>query len=181
MEIINTIRYFNIDEVVEAAITSMCNEEYKSIAIIGDSNIIKEAMNIVFEEYMFDACYIHMDEITYNDLYQLIVDEDFLVTIEPIKDKFGDYKLNEAEMQFISDNASLSYIHLLDNNSCEYQIFEIDEDYSYNEDEYNVCDSVSKRTLPEINCTFYYDDGVELNTLLLDNGNLNINLFLELF
>lgn len=114
---------------VDYAIDSVLGDDYPSMAFIGYGYIIAEILGTLFVEHTTDIDTINMDECTYNDLYCLLIDEDFIVSVIPIKKDNGEYIMINVDIQFISDEVSTKYVQAIDDEGYTYQIFTLGNDF----------------------------------------------------
>lgn len=99
---------------VDYAVDLVSSDDCPSMAFIGYGNTIVEILGALLAEYTTDIDIINMDEFTYNDLYRLVIDEDFIISIVPIRKDNGEYIMTDVDIQFISDEVSTKYVFALD-------------------------------------------------------------------
>lgn len=114
---------------VDGAFETMSKIDGQSMAFIGYDNTIAEILGTLLTEYTTDIDIINMDECTYNDLYRLVIDEDFIISVIPIKRDNGEYIMTNVDMQFISDEVPARYVRIVDDKGYKYQVFTLDSDF----------------------------------------------------
>lgn len=134
MDTIKVKSFPAIDDLVDNAVGLLEKDVYNSIAFVGYNDTISTILGILLDEYNLDISFIHMDEFSYNDLYELVIDEDYLVSVEPIKDNDGSYHLNDADIRLVDDEVSTRYIRTLEDDNIKYEVFSIAEDNEYVDD-----------------------------------------------
>ena len=110
------------------------NEEITSTVFIGYGHTITEILGVLLYEYTTDIECIQMDECAYNDLYRLTIDEDFIISVVPIKKDNGEYVMTNADIQFVSDEVPAKYVRIIDDKGCKYQVFTLDSDFEEEDD-----------------------------------------------
>lgn len=125
----------NSGALADYAFEIMSKIDGQSMAFIGYGNTIAEILGTFLAEYTTDIDIINMDECTYNDLYRLVIDEDCIISVVPIKKDNGEYILTNVDMQFISDEVPARYVHIIDDKGYKYQIFTLDSDFEEEADE----------------------------------------------
>lgn len=121
--------FVNSGALVDYAVDLVSSDDCPSMAFIGYGNTIVEILGALLAEYTTDIDIINMDEFTYNDLYRLVIDEDFIISIVPIRKDNGEYIMTDVDIQFISDEVSTKYVFALDKRGQKYQIFTLDSDF----------------------------------------------------
>lgn len=180
MDIIKVKSFPTIDEVVDSAVGLLDKDVYGTVSFIGYCDTISTVLGILLDGYSLDIGFVHIDEFSYDDLYELFIDENYIVSVEPIKDSDGSYHLNDADIQFVDDEVSTRYIRTLEDNNVKYEVFSVTEDNecvdNASECDYeNEADDISSDYKDTDNiivmCTKYTDltdDEKQLLDLMLD-------------
>lgn len=121
--------FANSGTLVLDAINLILGDDYSSMAFIGYGDTIAEILGTLLTKYTTDIDIINMDECTYNDLYRLVIDEDFIISVVPIKKDNGEYIMANVDMQFISDEVPAKYVRMIDDKGYNYQVFTLDNDF----------------------------------------------------
>ena len=180
MDTIKVKSFPTIDEVVDSAVGLLDKDIYGTVAFIGYYDTISTILGILLDGYSLDIGFVHIDEFSYDDLYELFIDENYIVSVEPIKDSDGSYHLNDADIQFVDDEVSTRYIRTLEDNNVKYEVFSVVEDNEYvdnaserdsTKDDDNVSLDYKDTDNIIIMCTKYTDltdDEKQLFDLMLD-------------
>lgn len=120
---------------VEYATDLLDEDKITSAAFIGYGDTIAEILGVILNRYTTDIECIQMDEFTYNDLYRLVIDEDFIISVVPIRKDNGEYIITNVNMQFISDEVPARYVKAVDDKGYKYQVFTLDSDFEEETDE----------------------------------------------
>lgn len=125
MKGINTVKSFSaVTEVADNIVSLVDKDVYETVAIIGKSDVIQEALGRLLSNNKFDIGEIQIDDIVYDDLYQLLID-DYSVYVEPILQEDNSYWTPDVDMYFVNDWASTRYIFTLEQNKRKYEMFAI--------------------------------------------------------
>lgn len=113
-----------VDKALRRAITK--TKRY-SVAFVGDIDTIQLILSILLKNIDRTIDKIDMD-ICEDNIYQLTMDEDGFISVVPIRNKYGDYLIVDADIRYISDEVPLSYCGRL--NACGegYSVFGFDYD-----------------------------------------------------
>lgn len=131
--------YESIDAVVNKALhKAMRNTNAHSVGFVGDIDTIQEISRLVLEDAgrVFDRIDI---DISKCEIYQLTIDEDGFISVVPIRNKYGNYLVVDADIRYVSDEIPLSYFSRLDDCGKEYTVFGFD----YDDSEYDILDDQS--------------------------------------
>lgn len=128
--------FINSSALVDYAVDLVSSDTYPSIAFIGYGDTIAEILGTLLAEHTNDIDIISMDEGTYNDLYRLVVDEDFIISVVPIKKNNGEYIMTNVDIQFVSDEVPAKYVRLIDDKGYKYQVFTLDSDFEEEIDDF---------------------------------------------
>lgn len=128
--------FANSEALVDYAVDLVSSDDCPSMAFIGYGDTIAEILGTFLAEYTTDIDIINMDECTYNDLYRLVIDEDFIISIVPIRKDNSEYIMTDVDIQFISDEVSTKYVFALDKRGQKYQIFTLDSDFEEEIDDF---------------------------------------------
>lgn len=142
--------FANSGVLVDYAINSVSSDDCPSMAFIGYRDTIAEILGTLLSEYTTDIDIINMDEFTYNDLYRLVVDEDCVISVVPIKKDDGEYIMTDVNMQFISDEVSTKYVWMVKDKGYKYQVFTLDSDFEEEIDEADMWVTGTTETTSEI-------------------------------
>lgn len=127
--------FANSGALVDYAVDLVSSDDYPSMAFIGYGDTIAEILGTFLAEYTTDIDIINMDECTYNDLYRLVIDEDFMISVVSIKKDNGEYIMTNVDMQFISDEVPARYFKAVDDKGYKYQVFTLDSDFEEETDD----------------------------------------------
>lgn len=128
--------FVNSGALVDYAFEIMSKVDGQSMAFIGYGDTIAEILGTVLSEYTSDIEIISMDEFTYNSIYRLVIDEDSIVSIIPIKKDSGEYIMTNVDMQFISDEVPARYVKAVEDKGYKYQVFTLDDDFEEETDDF---------------------------------------------
>lgn len=121
--------FANSGTLVEYTTDLFDEDKITSAAFLGYGNTIAEILGVILDRYTTDIECIQMDEFTYNDLYRLVIDEDFIISVVPIKKDNGEYVMTNVDVQFVSDEVPARYVRLVDDKGYKYQVFTLDSDF----------------------------------------------------
>ena len=152
MDIIKVKSYRSINDVVDKAIDLFFNSDNNSVAFVCYEDTLSVILGILLYGYNFDIGYINIDNSSYRDLYEILIDEDYSVYISPIKEDGDNYRLSNINMRFVDDEVSTRYIRALESNHAKYEVFSViengdcEEDISECETEDDI-DEIDEKTL----------------------------------
>lgn len=127
--------FANSGALVDNVVDLLDEEKITSAAFIGYGDTIAEILGVILDRYTTDIECIQMDEFIYNDLYRLVIDEDFIISVVPIKKDNGEHIITNVNMQFISDEVPARYVKAVDDKGYKYQVFTLDSDFEEETDE----------------------------------------------
>lgn len=121
------------DEVVEAAYVGYDEGEYDSFAFVGNLGAIEKILAVLLNDYDMALTSVHIDTVEYGDnMYQLTIDENDLITIAPVLEYSDDdirkgYVLIEGIGKwFVDDSASSRFVRTLEKGGYNFEVFEVD-------------------------------------------------------
>lgn len=120
-------QYKSLDKLVSQVILDMDNHKYFAPCFIAHKNVITEIMKSIWNTYNLDLSYIQIDTRFEDRLYKLIIDENYVVSIESLCDSAGTYTISDSDYEFLDEDVPYGYIKFLKNIECPYEIFQIDE------------------------------------------------------
>ena len=132
---IEIMPYDCIEDVVSMALHRATTKvKQYSVAFVGEIDTIQSILTTLLKKTDCVIDRVNMDACEDN-LYQLTMDEDGFISIIPIRNKYGDYLIIDADIRYISDEVPISYIGRLDTCGEKYTVFGFDYDNELSDEE----------------------------------------------
>lgn len=120
-------KYISLDNFVSRVIMDMDENKYLAPCFIAYKNIIMEIMRSIWNIYNLDLSYIQVDTRFKNGLYKMIIDENYVLSIEPLCDSTGTYTIADSDYEFLHEDVPYGYIKFLNNIGRAYETFQVGE------------------------------------------------------
>ena len=127
--------YDCIEDVVSMALhRAITKVKCYSVAFVGKIDTIQSILSVLLRDTDCIIDRVNID-ICENNLYQLTMDEDGFISVIPIRNRYGDYLIIDADIRYISDEVPISYIGRLDACGEKYTVFGFDYDDELSDEE----------------------------------------------